>query len=268
MLLTDPMANTASSPAGFRHLVISTMMATLAFAGFYLLAYFVIPHPVTVGMGVICLLFVGGSLWVQYLLKRDHFEAAVSSFCFTILAGILAMAIVLPAIYPTLIVAVLFSVTLALMYTSGVLLRSLLIINTLAIAGVAVLCELVRLLPVLDSQLTAWIRLSTTITMASFLIWLLWQFSDRLRASLSEAEGANTRLRELQVSLESQVAERTVALREAFDTVREREGRLVETLTELQSSHAVIRELSVPVLPISDNILVMPLVGALDSVRL
>jgi len=47
-----------------------------------------------------------------------------------------------------------------------------------------------------------------------------------------------------------------------------RAARLEQAFAEVEQQRAVVRELSVPILPVSGNTLVMPLVGALDSVRL
>jgi rsbT co-antagonist protein RsbR len=104
--------------------------------------------------------------------------------------------------------------------------------------------------------------------MAAFLMWVLWQFSARLRATLAEAWHANTNLQEIRASLEEQVAGRTAALQAAFDEAEAARTQLAEQLALIEQQREVIREMGVPVLPISRNTLVMPLVGALDSTRL
>jgi rsbT co-antagonist protein RsbR len=45
-------------------------------------------------------------------------------------------------------------------------------------------------------------------------------------------------------------------------------AQIVEQLALIDAQHTVIREMSVPILPLTSSILVMPLVGALDSTRL
>jgi rsbT co-antagonist protein RsbR len=45
-------------------------------------------------------------------------------------------------------------------------------------------------------------------------------------------------------------------------------AQIAEQLALIDAQHTVIREMSVPILPLTSNILVMPLVGALDSTRL
>src|SRR5204863_9025485 len=60
--------------------------------------------------------------------------------------------------------------------------------------------------------------------------------------------------------LETQVAERTADLTQTLAELR-------TTVTARDQLHATIRDLSSPVVPILDGILVMPLIGVIDSVR-
>ncbi len=82
------------------------------------------------------------------------------------------------------------------------------------------------------------------------------------------AEDASQRLEQLNASLEGQVAARTVELRAAFDEVKAQSQEKQALLDKLAAQQEVIREMSVPVLPVSAHTLVMPLIGALDSARL
>ncbi len=73
-----------------------------------------------------------------------------------------------------------------------------------------------------------------------------------------------TQLEQNLETLEHRVAERTADLQTALARV-EAQARLLE---EIAQQRQVIRELSVPVLPVTDQTLVMPLVGAIDTERL
>jgi rsbT co-antagonist protein RsbR len=75
-------------------------------------------------------------------------------------------------------------------------------------------------------------------------------------------------LQRLNASLESQVAERTRALEHALQEVEERAARQELLISQIDQQRDVIQEMSVPVLPVAARVLVMPLVGALDSARL
>jgi rsbT co-antagonist protein RsbR len=66
----------------------------------------------------------------------------------------------------------------------------------------------------------------------------------------------------------SQLATHTEALSTALSDVEARAATQERLLLENSQQARVIRELSVPVLAISDQALIMPLVGSLDSARL
>ena len=85
------------------------------------------------------------------------------------------------------------------------------------------------------------------------------------------AVGFNTmasRLQQTLQGLEARVAERTAALQTALADLRTRTAAQTELLTALEQERATVRELSVPVIPISAATLIMPLVGSLDTSRL
>ncbi|RRR68052.1 MAG: STAS domain-containing protein [Candidatus Viridilinea halotolerans] len=82
-----------------------------------------------------------------------------------------------------------------------------------------------------------------------------------------EAEAANQALAASNSSLEARVAERTAALERL---AAEQQAAALELQTSLQAQrdlNRVIAELSVPVMPIRDDTLVVPLVGNIDSAR-
>lgn len=83
-----------------------------------------------------------------------------------------------------------------------------------------------------------------------------------------QLQQANDSLQITNSTLESRVTERTVELQKALSEAETARTQLLEQLGLIERQSEVIREMSVPVLPISRNTLVMPLVGALDSARL
>jgi rsbT co-antagonist protein RsbR len=84
----------------------------------------------------------------------------------------------------------------------------------------------------------------------------------------SEAEQSARCLAELNNSLEQRVSDQTAELRHALTDVETRAAAQAELLAENAAQRNTIRELSIPVLPVSHDTLVMPLVGALDSARI
>lgn len=97
---------------------------------------------------------------------------------------------------------------------------------------------------------------------------LLERFGNSLREALNQSLHREAELQAIRVSLESTVSERTAELQEALNEAKERSVVQARLLDELEAQRDTIRELSVPVLPISQGTLVMPLVGTLDSARL
>jgi rsbT co-antagonist protein RsbR len=84
----------------------------------------------------------------------------------------------------------------------------------------------------------------------------------------NKAQNAASELSRLNSVLETTVAERTAALESALTEVQARADTQSKLLAEVEQQRIAIRELSVPVIPISATTLIMPLVGDLDGSRL
>lgn len=107
------------------------------------------------------------------------------------------------------------------------------------------------------------------VTLVTAVILLLfWQNDTRLKTALQQSKQANYELRALQASLETQVAERTSEPRQALIDLESQATEQARMREALEQQREVIPGLSVPVPPVTDTILVMPLVGALDQRRL
>lgn len=91
------------------------------------------------------------------------------------------------------------------------------------------------------------------------------EVAERARA---EAERAAAALELANTSLEQRVAERTAEVRAALAEVETRAAEQRRLFEENLLQREMLREMSVPVLPIGERTLVMPLVGTLDSSRL
>lgn len=84
----------------------------------------------------------------------------------------------------------------------------------------------------------------------------------------SEAEALAHKFEDLNARLEQEVSERTRELRQALANVEARDAEKQALLDQVTLQGAQIREMSVPVLPVDQRTLVMPLIGALDTQRL
>ncbi|RRR75996.1 MAG: STAS domain-containing protein [Candidatus Viridilinea halotolerans] len=97
---------------------------------------------------------------------------------------------------------------------------------------------------------------------------MLDRFGNAFRNALQQAMEREQALEVARGSLEATVNTRTAELATALDDVRQRADAQAALLAENEQQRDLIREMSVPVLPVSRDTLVMPLIGALDSARL
>jgi rsbT co-antagonist protein RsbR len=102
----------------------------------------------------------------------------------------------------------------------------------------------------------------------SVLGFFLARYSGVSGVALQDALNREQELEQLRAAQERTIAERTASLAAALEESAKREARLEQAFAEVEQQRAVVRELSVPILPVSGDTLVMPLVGALDSTRL
>ncbi|NTW03228.1 MAG: STAS domain-containing protein, partial [Oscillochloris sp.] len=97
---------------------------------------------------------------------------------------------------------------------------------------------------------------------------MLNRFGEALHGALSEALDRETELEGIRGSLEVVIGERTAELQATLGNLHQHADEQARLLAENAQQRDFIREMSVPVLPISNTTLVMPLIGALDSGRL
>jgi rsbT co-antagonist protein RsbR len=106
------------------------------------------------------------------------------------------------------------------------------------------------------------------IVITTLVALLLDRFGGALREALASSLEREEELRGIRASLESSVAARTAELQAALRDVQAQSAEQRRLLAENDQQRTMLQELSVPVIPISADTLVMPLVGALDSARL
>lgn len=87
------------------------------------------------------------------------------------------------------------------------------------------------------------------------------------REARSEAEMAREELAQANAGLEVKVVERTAELQRVLEAQQATTAELQASLAAQQELNRIIAELSVPVIPVTDDTLVVPIVGAMDSTR-
>jgi rsbT co-antagonist protein RsbR len=160
------------------------------------------------------------------------------------------------------------AIAVALPYLTERALLGLSIGATLTIATVASLSEFVKLFQPAPGLLSQIIFIMAVTFMCGLTLFLFWQYHRRQNEILGNVRSANAALEHARAGLEVEVVARTADLRAALGEVEARTVEQARLLDELAMQRDVIRELSVPVLPVSACTLVMPLVGALDTTRL
>jgi rsbT co-antagonist protein RsbR len=89
----------------------------------------------------------------------------------------------------------------------------------------------------------------------------------RFTATLAESRGLTQDLEVSKATLESQVTERTRALEEQTRTLTAQARELNDLVETQRRLLTTIREMSTPVVPVQEGIIVMPLVGMIDAER-
>jgi rsbT co-antagonist protein RsbR len=84
----------------------------------------------------------------------------------------------------------------------------------------------------------------------------------------TQAEESAASIARSNAELEQRISERTAALQAALTEVQSRAKEQAWLLSENEQQRTTIQEMSVPVIPVSDLTVIVPLVGALDGGRL
>lgn len=185
-----------------------------------------------------------------------------------LMTGIVIM-VVLPVLLSSVVLLPMLVVVLALPYIEKRALRAIMVVCLVANVATALIASFMPpLFPPLPPLIGHIFSISSLTSSTMLVLLLLWQFSTRLNETMGQMREANTALQTAQAGLEVQVAERTAALKDALAEVEARATDQERLLVEIEQQRHTIRELSVPVLPISSDSLVMPLVGVLDTGRL
>ena len=128
---------------------------------------------------------------------------------------------------------------------------------------------------VLRAKVTVFVDLYRTSQEVKRQAELLRQSNEELEREIAERRKAEEALKKIHDELEARVEKRTVELARANTELKEQiaERRLAEVERErlqadvISLQAAMLEELSTPLIPLSDEIVIMPLVGTVDSKR-
>jgi rsbT co-antagonist protein RsbR len=204
------------------------------------------------------------------ILRRGYFRLAIALTALAFLPG-QAISLLSAGTHQSGLIFLLFTIPLTLVGLLGGLWALLTTIGAIiAMVAVTIILEtqgspLVGFAPS-DTTPAGTIVIFTLII--GVLGFFLARYSGVSRAALQEARSREQELEQLRAAQEHTIAERTASLAAALEESATRAARLELAFAEVEKQRAVMRELSVPILPVSRSTLVMPLVGALDSIRL
>jgi anti-anti-sigma regulatory factor len=97
--------------------------------------------------------------------------------------------------------------------------------------------------------------------------FLVREATGAIKKALTETRRYALEMDDYRRQLEQRIEKRTEELNEALASVQAHSDGLNQALEELEASHRVIRELSSPVVPVLQGIIIMSLVGSIDSRR-
>jgi signal transduction histidine kinase/ActR/RegA family two-component response regulator len=157
--------------------------------------------PTMVNAGI---LFVYGCLevfaWDQF--RRGRVQAAVLITSIGALVGALVITTVQPALYPNFGVVPLFVVAVALQYLRGGHLRGLILACWCVTVAIVLVGELVPFHSELPTWLLSALRVSSLSATIGLVLFLLWQFGNRLAETLVQTKAANVALQDTLAELE------------------------------------------------------------------
>lgn len=207
-------------------------------------------------------------LIIVYNLAKRNLRLALQITCTMLLVFPLISAITAPETWSTIMLRLITLIMLMLPFITSKTLIRLVIVTIIEAVIVVVLGLYVRWFPPLDPDLLKVALLSSTVPLMMLMLMLLWSFHKQLNHSLAKAQTSNAQLAQARDSLEETVAERTSELSKTLSDLELRSHEQARLLREIEAQRQVIREISVPILPIARHVTIMPIVGELDEDRL
>lgn len=223
---------------------------------------FLLPQTLVTGVYTLVLFLA----WL--CVRRQQLQIAVLLICANILGLSIAFAVVMPFALPALILIPPMGLAIALSYVDRRTFQLIALVSWIVITTTTVINLFEPLFPLPPEEVLDVVLIGIIALASGLVILALVQSHGRLSETLAQSQVANQALQEAQVALETQVTERTADLQQALVEVEQRSAEQARLIEENRHQREVIREISVPVLPVGEGILVVPLIGILDEERL
>ena len=191
----QPLVNNSAQYKQLRHFL-SWLTAIILAASLIFVGSAVIIADVAMGIiGIIGSTYVLVLVRAWRLFTEQKFDSAIMLVCIGMLVGVLCIAFVQPAFFPSLVIIPILVVSIALPYTSGQRLRylflaSLLVLLAICIVGLTVPSPFGE-----PPTLFSFLSVGVTIAEVGLTFLLLWQYHRRLVGALFEAQTTNEALR-------------------------------------------------------------------------
>jgi rsbT co-antagonist protein RsbR len=219
---------------------------------------------------VLASLLALGALGALVLMRRGRFQAAVLLAAVGITSFHSVAVIASQLVTPDLLLMYLLPITLAGLLSSR---RALPLVIGIAISAVWIAALLApntagTSLPSLNAPSPPLFIAFNFMIIAGLIGIFFGVFGNALYAALERALTREHELELLRNQLESTVQTRTADLQRALAEVEARAEAQEQLRRDAEEQRALVQRMAVPVLPVSNDTLVVPLVGSLDSDRI
>jgi rsbT co-antagonist protein RsbR len=201
------------------------------------------------------------------LLRRRQTELAVFLTCIAMLLLGPIATLILPNLYGMQTMMPLIAAALAIQQLSQRLLRPILLLCWVTIGALPILGRALPADRSIDPLVLAVIEVGA-FAVSALVMLLLWQYYTRLNQTVATLQATNDSLGQARATLASEVEARTADLQAALRDVQQRADAQARLLAEVEQQRTTIRDLTMPVIPIDEQTVVMPLVGSFDGQRL
>ncbi|MEM8533894.1 MAG: STAS domain-containing protein [Chloroflexota bacterium] len=209
-----------------------------------------------------------------FLLAQNRIRPSIILVNVALLLSTIFFALIVPNSLPSLILIPLLVIAFSIPYLQTRDVRSLSIFVWFITLGVLVSALYEPPFAIQPSQEPPGVYIYNFVLLVSvgavlaLILLLLWQFYQRTVESVAQAQATNESLQEAQKGLEQQVAISTAELQAALRSVEQQAAEQAHLLQEIEQQRTVTRNLSIPILPVNDSMLVVPLIGDLDDKRM